>query len=208
MYDRATCQPVDMSSIDMSFYTATCSLFSVDMEAEMDLISQRSASDSGNSSSGVSSTILSHRHALPDGFDISDSRNGRIPTSTGIFTSTPAMTSTNGNHSLHNHESGSSIFLTQHNANATNIMSFSAGNGGLDNGNETFYSGTTADISGSHHLSSMSCTVRNLIGASVTTGAKLVGFDGSGGVFFVFPDLSIRKDGEYRFRFSFFDLKW
>ncbi|KAJ2891433.1 hypothetical protein IWW38_003621 [Coemansia aciculifera] len=53
----------------------------------------------------------------------------------------------------------------------------------------------------------MSCAVRNLIGASVTTGAKLVDVNGSNGIFFVFPDLSIRKDGEYRFRFSFFDLK-
>ncbi|KAJ2064074.1 hypothetical protein GGI17_001266 [Coemansia sp. S146] len=197
MYDRSTCQPVDMNSIDMSFYTATCSLFSADMEAEMDLISQRSASDSGNSSSGVSTTILSHRHALPDGFDITDSRNGRLPASTGMFASTPVMASTNGSHSLqnHHHESntGTSIFLTQHNASSANIMSFSAGNGGLDNGNETYYSGTTA--------------AADISGASVTTGAKLIGVDGSSGVFFVFPDLSIRKDGEYRFRFSFFDLK-
>ncbi|KAJ2873700.1 hypothetical protein GGH93_003010 [Coemansia aciculifera] len=194
MYDRSTCQPVDMNSIDMSFYTATCSLFSADMESEMDLISQRSASDSGNSSSGVSTTILSHRHALPDGFDITDSRNGRLPTSTGMFTSTPVIASSNGSHSLQNHHEsnmGTSIFLAQHNASSTNIMSFSAGNGGLDNGNESYYSGTTAtaDISGNHPLCSMSCTVRNLIGASVTTGAKLVGVDGSGGVFFVFPDL-------------------
>ncbi|KAJ1887814.1 hypothetical protein LPJ81_006452 [Coemansia sp. IMI 209127] len=44
------------------------------------------------------------------------------------------------------------------------------------------------------------CAVRNLIGSSVATGAKLLGMDGSLGIFFVFPDLSIRKDGEYRFR--------
>ncbi|KAJ2860943.1 hypothetical protein GGI22_002579 [Coemansia erecta] len=51
------------------------------------------------------------------------------------------------------------------------------------------------------------CAVRNLIGSSVATGAKLLNMDGSLGIFFVFPDLSIRKDGEYRFRFSFFDLQ-
>ncbi|KAJ2162494.1 hypothetical protein GGF46_000625 [Coemansia sp. RSA 552] len=31
--------------------------------------------------------------------------------------------------------------------------------------------------------------------------------DGSTGIFFVFPDLSIRKDGEYRLRFAFFNLQ-
>ncbi|KAJ1958941.1 hypothetical protein GGI12_004603 [Dipsacomyces acuminosporus] len=50
-------------------------------------------------------------------------------------------------------------------------------------------------------------TVRNLIGSSISTGAKLNNLDGTLGIFFVFPDLSIRKDGEYRLRFSFFDLK-
>ncbi|KAJ2787355.1 hypothetical protein GGI15_000780 [Coemansia interrupta] len=96
--------------------------------------------------------------------------------------------------------------LGQHLANSSSIMSFSAGNdstGAPDSGNEGS-SGTGGNYSNSD---SPVCTVRNLIGASVTTGAKLNNVDGSPGIFFVFPDLSIRKDGEYRFRFSFFDLK-
>ncbi|KAJ1865093.1 hypothetical protein LPJ73_000117 [Coemansia sp. RSA 2703] len=96
--------------------------------------------------------------------------------------------------------------LGQHLANSSSIMSFSAGNdstGAPDSGNEGS-SGTGGNYSSSD---SPVCTVRNLIGASVTTGAKLNNVDGSLGIFFVFPDLSIRKDGEYRLRFSFFDLK-
>ncbi|KAJ2858790.1 hypothetical protein FB639_005892 [Coemansia asiatica] len=98
--------------------------------------------------------------------------------------------------------------LGQHLAHASSIMSFTAGgdnsSGGLDSGNEG--SAGTGGGNASSDDSSV-CVVRNLIGASVTTGAKLQNIDGSLGIFFVFPDLSIRKDGEYRFRFSFFDLK-
>ncbi|KAJ2700810.1 hypothetical protein H4218_001798 [Coemansia sp. IMI 209128] len=192
-----------MDSIDMSFYTATCSLFSANMEVEMDLISPRSASDSGTSSSGVPST-MPQRHALPDSFDMTELKNGRLLESPGMFASNG--TATNGIPSVPCHRessAGTSMFMVQQNSNPTNIMSFAAGNGGLD---ESYFGGA-ADIPSTQSLGSMSCTVRNLIGASVTTGAKLVDVDGSSGVFFVFPDLSIRKDGEYRFRFSFFDLK-
>ncbi|KAJ2822995.1 hypothetical protein FBU31_004422 [Coemansia sp. 'formosensis'] len=123
-----------------------------------------------------------------------------MPASTGMFASTPVRAPS------HESSAGASMFLAQNSASTTNIMSFSAGNGGLEA--ETYFSGTTAaEISGNNMTCPMSCTVRNLIGASVTTGAKLVDVNGSSGIFFVFPDLSIRKDGEYRFRFSFFDLK-
>lgn len=63
---------------------------------------------------------------------------------------------------------------------------------------------TTLDSSS---LSTSTSSVKNLIGSSVTTGSKLTNMDGELGIFFVFPDLSIRKDGDYRFRFSFFDLR-
>ncbi|KAJ2558292.1 hypothetical protein EV175_000860, partial [Coemansia sp. RSA 1933] len=94
------------------------------------------------------------------------------------------------------------LSLGQNSANSASIMSFSAdskrngdgGANGSDSGSDT-------------NMDTTLCAVRNLIGASVATGAKLHGMDGSLGIFFVFPDLSIRKDGEYRFRFSFFDLQ-
>ncbi|KAJ1783729.1 hypothetical protein LPJ59_006512, partial [Coemansia sp. RSA 2399] len=89
------------------------------------------------------------------------------------------------------------LSLGQNSANSASIMSFSAeskkGNDGTANGSDSG-SDTNADTT--------MCAVRNLIGSSVATGAKLLGMDGSLGIFFVFPDLSIRKDGEYRFRFS------
>ncbi|KAJ2742166.1 hypothetical protein GGI20_004674 [Coemansia sp. BCRC 34301] len=187
------------------------------MDVEMDLISQRSAQDSA---SGLPSTILSHQHILPDGFDFADSRNGRIPVDGGVLASMPARPSANGTatdseHNLGYHGStgDASIFLTQQKAKTSNIVAFAAGSDSYCSSTATMPADVAATgggsvfMPGNHSLSQMSCAVRNLIGASVTTGAKLVDVDGSNGVFFVFPDLSIRKDGEYRFRFSFFDLK-
>ncbi|KAJ1663126.1 hypothetical protein GGF38_003233 [Coemansia sp. RSA 25] len=191
------------------------------MDMEMDLISQRSAQDSGNtSSSGLTTTISSHQHALPDSFGFADSRNGHAQPVTGMFGSTPVKTSSSGTiadseHSLgyHGPSGDTSIFLAQNNAKTSSIVAFSTGNDSYCSGTAmtaadmAVAAGSGGVMSGSHSLGQMSCAVRNLIGASVTTGAKLTDIDGSSGIFFVFPDLSIRKDGEYRFLFSFFDLK-
>ncbi|KAJ2766612.1 hypothetical protein IWQ57_004290, partial [Coemansia nantahalensis] len=73
-------------------------------------------------------------------------------------------------------------------AGSTSIMAFAAGGGASDAEGRTY-------------------TVHNLIGTTVAQGAKLQGLDGQPGVFFVFPDLSIRKDGTYRLQFSFFNLE-
>ncbi|KAJ1733687.1 hypothetical protein LPJ61_001440 [Coemansia biformis] len=155
--------------VDVAFFTATCRLFSADMDAEMDLIQQRPSADSppqgsaaeavGGSDSGMQSLARS------------DSADGS--------------------------ESGLALpFLGQATASTANIMAFSAG-GGSGGG-----SGFACDGS-----DGPPCAVQNLIGTTVATGSKLQGLDGSPGVFFVFPDLSIRKDGEYRLQFSFVDLR-
>ncbi|KAJ1678209.1 hypothetical protein EV182_004552, partial [Spiromyces aspiralis] len=47
---------------------------------------------------------------------------------------------------------------------------------------------------------------RNLVGTTVTSAVKLNGLDGKPGIYFIFHDLSVRKDGVFRLRFSFFDL--
>ncbi|KAJ1779628.1 putative glycosidase CRH2 [Coemansia sp. RSA 1824] len=85
--------------------------------------------------------------------------------------------------------------LGQNVASSSSIMSFSAGSRPDAVPQEVDDSDTSL------------CIVRNLIGSSVTAGSKLVSMDGSLGIFFVFPDLSIRKDGDYRLRFSFFNLQ-
>ncbi|KAJ2706025.1 hypothetical protein H4R19_005057 [Coemansia spiralis] len=82
-------------------------------------------------------------------------------------------------------------FLGQATASTANIMTFTAGS------SSTYLPDSEGPAS----------PVRNLIGATVTTGAALRGLDEQPGVYFVFPDLSIRKDGTYRMMFRFFDLR-
>ncbi|KAJ2598232.1 hypothetical protein GGF39_002736, partial [Coemansia sp. RSA 1721] len=240
IYDRATGEPISLEHIDTSFFTATCSLYSVDMDSDMDLIrQQRGPHDSGHGSSTSATTVVANHHStrqytasgsLASGSDadmmlmsspaVSASLAGTTPLAISSISRLVANSSVGSSGA--NTTSDETVMyppsavsagpnnrgLGQHLAQASSIMSFTAGldgsgGGGLDSGNEdstgTGGNGSSGD--------SPICTVRNLIGASVTTGAKLQNIDGSLGIFFVFPDLSIRKDGEYRFRFSFFDLK-
>ncbi|KAJ2478811.1 hypothetical protein EV174_004201 [Coemansia sp. RSA 2320] len=190
------------------------------MEVDMDLISQRSAHESGHTSSGASTATMSHRQAISDGLDIADDRNEHMLPSAVPGGSNDTSSSSIGARPYYHPEppaDGTTMFLTQRNATSSSIMSYTAGSGGADVGIDDGNLGAAAAMSvaigsggnnpGNPSLGSMLGTVRNLIGASVTTGAKLNYIDGSSGIFFVFPDLSIRKDGIYRFRFSFFDLK-
>ncbi|ORX63291.1 hypothetical protein K493DRAFT_311450 [Basidiobolus meristosporus CBS 931.73] len=48
--------------------------------------------------------------------------------------------------------------------------------------------------------------VRNLIGCTVSSSYQLRHMDGNPGVFFLFPDLSVRVEGKYRLRFSLWDI--
>ncbi|KAI8321210.1 hypothetical protein GQ54DRAFT_237303, partial [Martensiomyces pterosporus] len=140
IYDRVTGQHIDIEHIDTSFFTATCNLFSADMDTEMDLIRQRNSHDSGHGSSSSSAVAAAAAAAAAAMMQKSIQQQTQLdpPMSVG---------------------------------------------------------GSPSD------------TVRNLIGSSISTGSKLQNLDSSLGIFFVFPDLSIRKDGEYRLRFSFFDLR-
>ncbi|KAK9709362.1 hypothetical protein K7432_009089 [Basidiobolus ranarum] len=48
--------------------------------------------------------------------------------------------------------------------------------------------------------------VRNLIGSTVSSSYQLKHMSGKPGVFFLFPDLSVRVEGVFRFRFSLWDV--
>ncbi|OMH81011.1 hypothetical protein AX774_g5548 [Zancudomyces culisetae] len=48
--------------------------------------------------------------------------------------------------------------------------------------------------------------IKNLVGNTVTTSLNLHDLDGNVGIYFIFNDLSIRKDGIFRLKFLFFDL--
>ncbi|KAJ1920722.1 hypothetical protein H4219_001121 [Mycoemilia scoparia] len=47
---------------------------------------------------------------------------------------------------------------------------------------------------------------RNLVGGTAAQAIRLNGLNGKPGIYFIFHDLSVRKDGVFRFCFSFFDL--
>ncbi|KAJ1899344.1 hypothetical protein LPJ66_002168 [Kickxella alabastrina] len=241
IYDRATGQPVNMDMVDVSFFTAACSLYSVEMDTELDLIhQQRGTQDSGLGSvstmSGNTAVQQSRHMSHTSKNSMGPSNNdadGMLQSNSPPFGSMTTGPMSNTANSLLSNASNSDrdavVFtdfinghnvaprgLGQHLASSSSIMSFSAGNerggslsggiGSVVDGSYDSGGGSSGNFSSSTSDSSM-CTVRNLIGASVTTGAKLNNVDGSLGVFFVFPDLSIRKDGDYRFRFSFFDLQ-
>lgn len=48
--------------------------------------------------------------------------------------------------------------------------------------------------------------IRNLLGTVVSSAYQLTDLDNEPGVFFVFPDLSIRTEGQFRLKFKFIDL--
>ncbi|RKP09082.1 velvet factor [Thamnocephalis sphaerospora] len=58
---------------------------------------------------------------------------------------------------------------------------------------------------GGDNGSTTSCT-RNLVGSLVASASKLYDIDGKLGVFFVFQDLSVRTEGQFRLKFSFANL--
>ncbi|KAJ2079091.1 hypothetical protein H4R24_004019 [Coemansia sp. RSA 988] len=171
----------------------------------MDLIQQRGPNDSGHDSISSESAQLPIQ---PEGgmFDSAYYPGG---TEMGINLTTPPTTantvfnttrSTIGSILEVNEDDtrpGTSTqrtaFLGQNSASSASIMSFSA------------YCGP--EVAQTDDDNSTGCVVRNLIGSGVAAGAKLCDLDGSPGIFFVFPDLSIRKDGEYRLRFSYFNLQ-
>jgi hypothetical protein len=57
----------------------------------------------------------------------------------------------------------------------------------------------------SSHSGIASCT-RNLVGSLVASASKLYDLSGELGIFFVFQDLSIRTEGQFRLKFSFVNL--
>ncbi|KAJ2616617.1 hypothetical protein H4S08_000699 [Coemansia sp. RSA 1365] len=210
VYDRFTRQPIDVDNIDPSFFIATCSLFSVDGKTAMDLIHQRGPNDSGHGSTS-SETVQQLTQSEGDLLDGTYYSGG---TEMGIHLSTPPPTATDPaadsalgishtskgdimEDNMDDVQPGTSsqrtAFLGQNAASSASIMSFSA------------YFGPKVAQTDEENLSG--CVVRNLIGSGVAAGAKLNDLDGSLGIFFVFPDLSIRKDGEYRLRFSYFNLQ-
>ncbi|KAJ2724549.1 hypothetical protein GGI07_001896 [Coemansia sp. Benny D115] len=209
-----------------AFGIGSDNLYSVDKRTDMDLISQqRPPNDSGNASASSGGTAVATQQ-------ISTRATNFVPVNSNdadktLLANSPASMEGDASSDamamvmspVHSQsqlrpfsDEASSGFISgpgaqnrglgQHLANSSSIMSFSAGI-------ETNFDSSNEGSSGGNGSNSDSpvCTVRNLIGASVTTGAKLNNVDGSLGIFFVFPDLSVRKDGDYRFRFSFFDLK-
>lgn len=48
--------------------------------------------------------------------------------------------------------------------------------------------------------------MKNLVGLSVASPAKLYDAEGEFGIFFVFPDLSLRSEGRFRLAFSLFNI--
>lgn len=66
-----------------------------------------------------------------------------------------------------------------------------------------------ANVSDQHHLSppvmstGLQAPIRNLTGACVATAFKLYDLDDDMGVWFIFHDLSVRTEGEFRLKFSF-----
>lgn len=53
---------------------------------------------------------------------------------------------------------------------------------------------------------STSLRMRNLVGSLVSSASKLYDLDGNLGIFFVFPDVSIRSEGTYKLKFSLIDI--
>lgn len=51
-----------------------------------------------------------------------------------------------------------------------------------------------------------SLRMRNLVGSLVSSASKLYDLDGNLGIFFVFPDISIRSEGTYKLKFSLIDI--
>ncbi|KAI8058522.1 velvet factor [Syncephalis plumigaleata] len=62
----------------------------------------------------------------------------------------------------------------------------------------------SSDRANSHNTIA-SCT-RNLVGSLVASASKLYDLNGELGIFFVFQDLSIRTEGQFRLKFSFANL--
>ncbi|KAJ1957659.1 hypothetical protein EC988_000717 [Linderina pennispora] len=160
------------------------------MEAEMDLIRQRSSHDSGHgSATGIVSaaSLIHQQHQISSyqpGYDFHQPEIIDGPITNDM---SPHSMSTNisAEPSVYHY----SLSHPHTTSSPSTVM------------------GSTSMAFPSSTTPSAADTVRNLIGSSIATGAKLQNTDGSLGIFFVFPDLSIRKDGEYRLRFSFFDLK-
>ncbi|KAJ2208945.1 hypothetical protein IW145_000356 [Coemansia sp. RSA 521] len=192
---------------------ATGALYSADMGVEMDLIRQRAANDSGHGSTMGASAIHMPMQTT-DGTAIDNPQQGdigstemsnnqlpRIPEDGSVAIRSAHTTVSNdfgtmdGLSSPRTAGDSAIMSLGQNVASSSSIMSFSAGSRPDAVPQEVDDSDTSL------------CIVRNLIGSSVTAGSKLVSMDGSLGIFFVFPDLSIRKDGDYRLRFSFFNLQ-
>ncbi|KAI9506273.1 velvet factor [Coemansia spiralis] len=203
IYDSQTLQRVDVKHIETSFFTATCSLFSVDMEVDMDLIRQRAGQDFPLGLPFIPASNTAQKPMQQPA--TTDNRNSSIISSWG----SPNDSGDQATRSSSTNSTSKAVTLGQNAASSASIMSFSAGSRTDSGGNNGAYSGGHSSCSDGYtdNMDSSVCTVRNLIGASVATGAKLNNTDGSLGIFFVFPDLSIRKDGEYRFKFSFFDLQ-
>ncbi|KAJ1664918.1 hypothetical protein IW140_003737 [Coemansia sp. RSA 1813] len=181
--------------IDTSFFTGACNLYSADMDVGMDLIRQRLPSELPSGFAFGPSSGVAQRPMQPPSMFTNSNNSGPFsarssadgdPTIKGQITTQPRQ----------------GLSLGQNSANSASIMSFSADARGNSDG-----TGNGSDSGSDTNTDTTVCAVRNLIGSSVATGAKLHGMDGSLGIFFVFPDLSIRKDGDYRFRFSFFDLQ-
>ncbi|KAG0149453.1 hypothetical protein CROQUDRAFT_318408 [Cronartium quercuum f. sp. fusiforme G11] len=76
--------------------------------------------------------------------------------------------------------------------------------GGIPNSN--FTSGPGPSGSGTTTIGSEMAYTRNLIGANSQSACKLKGLDGRTSIFFIFHDLSIRTEGRFCFRFTFFSL--
>ncbi|KAJ2653196.1 hypothetical protein IWW40_000562 [Coemansia sp. RSA 1250] len=194
----------NLFKVDASFFTATCSLYSLDMGEEMDLIRQRTQNDSGH---GL--TYTPHKTMrLSDGTAAPSHPQGSEPTQLpsvakvdpAVINSTRTTVRNDSGHMddllsrsyVSSEQHAREMSLGQNAASSSSIMSFSPG---------------SRPEAAREDDNAQQCIVRNLIGSSVTAGMKLVDMDGLPGIFFVFPDLSIRKDGEYRLRFSFFNLQ-
>ncbi|KAJ1832179.1 hypothetical protein LPJ63_003736 [Coemansia sp. RSA 2711] len=170
------------------------------MDVEMDLIRQRAPNDSGHGSTAILPAIQrplqSADSAAGDGLHQGASTDSgmQLPPLAEIGAGMSSARTTVRNDARRASDFAhdpKEMTLGQNAASSSSIMSFSAGdNNPVQEADDTAL-----------------CIVRNLIGSSVTAGQKLQNIDGLQGIFFVFPDLSIRKDGEYRLRFSFFNLQ-
>ncbi|KAJ2654974.1 hypothetical protein IWW48_005791 [Coemansia sp. RSA 1200] len=173
------------------------------MEVDMDLIRQRLPQEyQSGFTFGLSSSSSAQRPMQPPSMFTNNNASFIAQQQNALAMAAGTERDSAPNRSI-THQTVQGLSLGQNSANSASIMSFSADGG---RGSDSAANGSS-DGGSEYNNDTTVCAVRNLIGASVATGAKLHGMDGSLGIFFVFPDLSIRKDGEYRFRFSFFDLQ-